>query len=614
MWYGLVVFISVPLFGTFTLMSRNFADPQVQPVAIIRSTDGPDESIQGIYVTEGDDRVYFANVATEGCENEVKDNSGRLLWVPKSEVVAMSIGPLQDVDDAGRTALEMAYALTPNVETPAGDHVSLNSAEQRFEQQAGVAVAVTPDETPAHRAAAGGGKGGSAGKDRPAPEPAERVAGKTSGTSSTDQRLADPGPAVRPDFGSGLALVPETASPGDEVELRLSVPNEHEGVEGFGSRPNGHTLRLGGVPVSILRVGTPQAFDAEYVKTTDGRVLRLDKRGVYRLKDGEPELLEEPGHKGRRYVRLEDSRVESVEGGGLDGHAEFLRIVGEEGGVRLAGAPAVTFVGEAGPVSLEKSLRRQAWEKDRIRFRVPENASTGVVTVECGQLAGSPLLRVSRPPTARIAVHMRAGSRRIRFDSRRSSDDGSIVSRRWTIGGLVRGKGSQIDRALPSRFAPYKIQLTVTDADGETDTAELRLLRIPAAAFRFGDDRPERKLLLSRVRQAVEREAAEELPATIEIDGHADDVGTRKYNLGLSWQRALNVRAALFSAEERITFSSAATRIPVKTRAFGESCPIDLGGGRSRRNRRVEVFVLGFGARVVFPRGCHAGRTARSTW
>jgi flagellar motor protein MotB len=612
MWFGLAVFISVPLFGTFTLMSRNFADPQVQPVAIIRSTDGPDESIQGIYVTEGDDRVYFANVATEGCEDEITEHSGRLLWVPKSEVVAMSVGPLQDVDDAGLAALEMAYALTPNVETPAGDHVSLSAAELRFEQE--TTSSLPPAEPLKDEESGGEDQGEDAEKDSEE-EGSEEAEATTAEPSATglDQRLADPGPAVRPNFGSGLTLVPEVASPGEEVELRLSVPNEADGVEGFGSRPEGHTLRLGGVPVSILRAGTRQAFDAEYLKTTDNRVLSLDKQGVYGLEGNEPRLLEEESYEGPRYVKLEDSRVESVEGG-LEGDSEFLLIKGNGAYAHLVGTPKVKLVGEVAPVPLDERFLRQAWEKDRIRFRVPENAATGVVTVECGQLGGAPLLRVSRPPTARIAVHMRSGSRKVRFDARRSSDDGKIVLRRWTIGGLPRGKDLQVTRSLPPRLAPYKVQLTVTDADGETDTAELRLLRMPAASFRFGDDKPERLRLVRRLRRAVEREAAEESPAAIEIDGHADDVGTRKFNLELSWKRALNVRDALIDAERATLYAVAPMPVSVKARGFGETCPIDTGGGRSRRNRRVEVFVLGSGTRVAFPRTCHPGRVSHTSW
>src|SRR5204863_6930655 len=48
-WFGVAVFLSVPLFGTLTAMARNVSDPQVQPMALIRTTDGPDEAIQGLY-------------------------------------------------------------------------------------------------------------------------------------------------------------------------------------------------------------------------------------------------------------------------------------------------------------------------------------------------------------------------------------------------------------------------------------------------------------------------------------------------------------------------------------------------------------------------------------
>ena len=583
MWFGLAVFLSVPLFGTLTLMARNLADPQVQPVAIIRSTDGPDESIQGLYVAEGSDRVYFANVATEGCGQKVRQDSGRLLWVPKDEVVAMSIGPLQDVADAGRAALEMAYALTPDVETPVGDSVSLNPAEQRAQP------------------------------GPPAGEAKTGSAEEATGGNGLDQRLESPGPAVRPNFGSGLTLVPETASAGQEVELRLSVPNENLEAPGFGPSPEGHILRVGGVPVSVLRIGTRQGYDAEYVKTTDGRVLSLDKRGVYRLDDGDPELLAEEGHEGRRFVKLEDSTIESIHGG-RRGHPEFLRIVGNEHSVRLAGHPEVKLLGGDEFIPLEPHFLRQAWEEDRIRFRVPKNASTGVVSLDCGQLASQPLLRVSRPPTARIAVHMLAGSRKIRFDSRRSSDHGKIVSRRWSVGALSRGKGRQISRSLPPRIAPYRVQLSVTGADGETDTAELRLLRLPASHFRFGDTNPEHEKLVKRIRKAVVRQASEEPPANIEIDGDADDVGSKSFNLELSWERALSVRKALVKTQRGTTASASIPPVPVKTRGFGESCPVKRGSGRSRQNRRVEIFVLGAGTRVVFPSRCHPGRTAHTTW
>ena len=148
-WYGLAVFLSVPLFGTLMLMARNLDNPQAQPIAVIRSTDGPDEALQGLYVTENSERIYLANIATEGCRQEITPGSGRLLWVPKDEVVAMSVGPLQDVDDAGRAALEMSYALTPSVETSTGTPVNLRVKRpqppqgERQEEKGGGAAAPT---------------------------------------------------------------------------------------------------------------------------------------------------------------------------------------------------------------------------------------------------------------------------------------------------------------------------------------------------------------------------------------------------------------------------------------------------------------------------------------
>lgn len=87
-WYGLAVALSVPLFGTVALATRNIDDPQAQPVAIIRHGDHGTDALQGLYVTEAKERVYFANVATEGCGKKVVGDSGRLFWIPQSEVAA----------------------------------------------------------------------------------------------------------------------------------------------------------------------------------------------------------------------------------------------------------------------------------------------------------------------------------------------------------------------------------------------------------------------------------------------------------------------------------------------------------------------------------------------
>lgn len=68
-WFGVAVFLSVPLFGTALGAGRTLAEPQLQPMALVRAGDGPAEGLQGIYVTENDERVYMASVAVKSCDN-----------------------------------------------------------------------------------------------------------------------------------------------------------------------------------------------------------------------------------------------------------------------------------------------------------------------------------------------------------------------------------------------------------------------------------------------------------------------------------------------------------------------------------------------------------------
>lgn len=600
MWFGLTVFLSVPMFGTLTLMARNLDDPQVQPMALIRATDGPDEAIQGLYVTEGDDRVYFANVSTEGCSGEVTDHSGRLLWVPRDEVVAMSIGPLQSVVDASRSALEMSYALTPTVETPGGTAVSLAEEDEDDGR--------VEDDGEGEEVA--GGSGG---------EPAEVGAGASAEPS---RRMESAGPAVRPNFGGGLSLSPEQASPGDTVVLRMSEANLENGVDGFGSARRGRTLRLGGVRVDIEKEPATRAEGAEWLETSNGQLLKLKKGGPFD-EGGEP--LPPDGAPQPRFVKLIDPSVKSVGAEVWDDSAEGIMLeleTGEPPQLKVDGGkgePAISFADDEDGAEVVYARRRpvsQAWHERQIRFRVPEEGATGPVTVECEQLAGQPLLQVTRTPTARIAVHMEAGAGGIRLDSRRSVDEeGSITARLWTVGGLPAGGDQQIVKRLPPRLRPYRVRLTVTDDDGETDTAEVRLLRLPRAFFEFGRDDPERPDVVRLLRETLSGLAEEEPPASIEINGYADEVGAPDDNLALSFRRAVNVRDLLLGGPASTSASAGALRpVPIVTRGFGETCSKDSDGGRQRRNRRVEVFILGEDTRVLAPRGCRPGRRVRSFW
>jgi outer membrane protein OmpA-like peptidoglycan-associated protein len=561
MWFGLAVFISVPLFGTLTAMARNLEDPQVQPMALIRNTDGPEEAIQGLYVTETDTRIYFATVATEGCSDQLAAHSGRLLWVPKSEVVAMSIGPSQDIEAAANTALEMAYTLTPGAEAP-----GIEPGEPE-----------TVGETGSSTAEAEG--------------------------PPLDKRLESVGPAVRPDFGRGLSLVPPDAAPGKLVTLRMSAPNRSAAVEGFGRAPEGRTLRLNGVPASIYRERTRSPRMAEYVKTEAGTVLSLAKESMRRV-TGESGVQE-------WQVRLADDGVEEVVRNGEPTGDTALLLQGKA--AWLAPGQKVKLK-EGGEVSLLHILLRQAWHENWIRFQVPVNASSGPISVDCAQLSGQPVLQVSRPPTARIAVRMRAGSDRVTFDSAGSGAGEEVASRHWSLPGIGTGSGVSMSADLPPRAAAYSVTLTTEGPDGQADTAQLRLLRLPTSLFATDGAKPERKREVEAAGRSLIRQVRHDDSAELELDGHADNPGTPSYNLGLSMRRAENVRHILLPEGGTGTPTAIGRDIPVKTLAYGEACPLDAHPGRSARNRRVDVFVLERGISVVHPRGCRPGHAETTEW
>lgn len=572
-WYGLAVFISVVFFGAFTWSARDLADPQVQPVALIREQDGPDEALQGLYVTETDDRIYFATVATEGCSDDLVPHSGRLLWVPKSDVVAMSIGPLQSVDDAAKTALEMSYALTPAVETPAGDHVSLTVAERRGSM-------TTEEESPQKR------------------------------------RLEDVGPAVQPNFGAGLRLFPENASPGDVVALKMAAPNEHGEVEGFGSSRRGRTLRLGGVPVDILKEEAKDIFEAEYVETSNGRALNLKKGRIYTRQDGEwIDAHEESDLEGGPpFVKLSDETAAELSERGIEGD-DFLPLENfDEGPPRLAipeGRLPEVRLDDGSEVDLKPRLLRQSWHEDRIRFRVPENAATGAISVECDQLAGQPLLRVAQPPEAGITVRMVPGSRRVVFDSGRSHGKGRVVTRHWWIEGIDRGKERQISVDLAPRTQSYAIRLSVTDSEGQTGSAEVHLLRLPAPWVAFDGHKSKNPRILREAKAELRQATAAEPAAAIEFGMRPGDLPDAP-NPRKTLDRAEEVRRFLLRARPARSSSQPAdsSGLVVKTMAFGRSCPAE----RNNEVARLDILVLGQGARVVPPVVCPVLRLNTARW
>jgi hypothetical protein len=99
-WYGITVFLSVLLFGASLSIARTMRTPKVQPAALVRKSD--DVAICGIYITQTDDRVYLGRVEPDG--NQAQDGTGRMFWVPVSDVDVVSVGPLQKIEKAKERA------------------------------------------------------------------------------------------------------------------------------------------------------------------------------------------------------------------------------------------------------------------------------------------------------------------------------------------------------------------------------------------------------------------------------------------------------------------------------------------------------------------------------
>lgn len=567
-WFGLAVFLSVPLFGTFMSMARNLDDPQIQPIALIRSSDRPDESIHGLYVTEAKDRVYFATVATEGCTGTLRENSGRLLWVPRDEVVAMSVGPLQSVQAAAKTSLEMAFALTPAVETPAGDSVSLTPGESRSEE-------------------------GGLGEEAPL----------------TVQRLENAGLAVRPTFGRGLELEPENAQAGEAVTLRMNTPIK----DGFGARRDGRNVRVGGTPAELLVNPTRDAARAEFARTVEGRTVPLDKDlGLYVRAEpgGEIEAYVDQPQPAEWFVKLaEDSGTVTAVS---DGESNFYLEIEKDGDRDVvADGQEVTFGdGEAAEVS--PALTRQAWNKDEIKFYVPDRGATGTITVDCEQLAGEPLLRVERPPEADFSARLVDGGTALALDSHRSRDDGKIKARRWTLDGdrlPAKARGGDVGASriearadLAVDAGVHRIRLTVKDRQDEADAASLYVLRIPNPDA-LDDDSAAAALVRRRWRTVLGRLAKSARPTAVWVDGHGG--GPVKGGGPSSLSSARRAFRQLMTREmaERAALAGG---VPVILRAFGDRCDIVAAGG-SRRHH-VDIFMAGDGVRLLRPAGCSAGK------
>ncbi|HET6449548.1 MAG TPA: hypothetical protein VFG31_10610 [Conexibacter sp.] len=110
LWYGIAIFLSVPLFGAALGAARTYRFPKLQPVALIRKSS--DRAICGIYVAENDKRVYIARVELrDPDDHRAEPGTGRLFWIPLSDVDMIKIGPAQSIRDANGRAPLLAREL-----------------------------------------------------------------------------------------------------------------------------------------------------------------------------------------------------------------------------------------------------------------------------------------------------------------------------------------------------------------------------------------------------------------------------------------------------------------------------------------------------------------------
>lgn len=102
-WYGGAVFLSVGVFGAVMQTARTLDAEKLQAGAVLRKGDPATGGVAGFFIAETSDRVYLGRVDCardrRGKIRPEKD-SGRLIWFPKDQVAAVSVGPLRGVDAA----------------------------------------------------------------------------------------------------------------------------------------------------------------------------------------------------------------------------------------------------------------------------------------------------------------------------------------------------------------------------------------------------------------------------------------------------------------------------------------------------------------------------------
>jgi hypothetical protein len=100
--FAVAIFVSVLLFGTATTLWRTYHTPKVQPTAILRS--GRDQGLTGYFVAQTSDRVYMVRILGERKNSKFQHSFPRFVVVPRGNIVAMEVGPLETPESAYGTS------------------------------------------------------------------------------------------------------------------------------------------------------------------------------------------------------------------------------------------------------------------------------------------------------------------------------------------------------------------------------------------------------------------------------------------------------------------------------------------------------------------------------
>lgn len=110
--YGLAIFLSVVIFGGATEAMKARYRPEVQPAALLRVGEQEGKGLCGLYVTENDDRVYLGRLRPDRRHPSLPlRDSGRIFFVDRKKVAALSIGPLMSIQDAIKRASQLRAEL-----------------------------------------------------------------------------------------------------------------------------------------------------------------------------------------------------------------------------------------------------------------------------------------------------------------------------------------------------------------------------------------------------------------------------------------------------------------------------------------------------------------------